>query len=204
VHHHVRRGLCSDPPGTAPRRLTRARLSANRPRWARAPALYTGNYYASQRLTANVQSETTLCSTSPNSVLRNCVNIYRVRRIWCTALGETALFQWAVCGTRSTALAHPSGASMFLFDFSTNITDIGRSIWVRKQIPQRAVSYDGPAISRTRIAYGVNDVSGALDMNMDGRSLRQVNSGRHNESSSSICPIYALSENTGHGCDAGC
>jgi hypothetical protein len=75
----------------------------------------------------------------------------------------------AVCGDFILGLAHPSGKYVFLTD-PTNVTDIGAVNLGTQQITQTSsISYEVQQFSPDgTIAYGVNDVNGALDVEIYG------------------------------------
>jgi len=132
--------------------------------------LYTWNYYAGSGY-ENVQFRNNLMfDFTQTEFSGNWVNIYRVQQNLGAPLVNCTSSMWAVCGDPAYGLAHPSGQYVFLFDFSTNITDIGQVNLSTQQITQTSsIPYEVQQFSPDgTIAYGVNDVNGALDIEIYG------------------------------------
>jgi hypothetical protein len=135
--------------------------------------LYTWNYYAGSGY-ENVQFRNNLMFDFVQTLFSgNSVNIYRVQQSLGTPLVNCTSSMWTVCGDQVYGLAHPSGEYVFLFDFTTNVTDIGQVNLSTKQItPTSSIPYEVQQFSpEGTIAYGVNDVNGALDIEIYGFSI---------------------------------
>ena len=133
--------------------------------------LYTWNYYAGSGY-ENVQFRNNLMfDFTQTEFSGDYVNIYRVQQTLGTPVANCTSTMWTVCGNFVYALAHPSGRYVFLFD-STNITDIGQVNLSTQQITQTSsIPYEVQQFSPDgTIAYGVNDVNGALDIEIYGFS----------------------------------
>jgi hypothetical protein len=134
--------------------------------------LYTWNYYAGSG-SENVQFRNNLMFDFAQTLFSgDWVNIYRVQQSLGTPLVNCISSMWAVCGNFVYALAHPAGQYVFLFD-STNITDIGQVNLSTQQITQTSsIPYEVQQFSPDgSIAYGVNDVNGALTIEIYGFSI---------------------------------
>ena len=135
--------------------------------------LYTWNYYAGAGY-ENVQFRNNLMFDFGQTLFNgNWVNIYRVQQSVGTPLVNCTSSMWTVCGDSVYSLAHPSGEYVFLFDFTTNITDIGQVNLTTQQITQTSsIPYEVQQFSPDgTIVYGVNDVNGALDIEIYGFSV---------------------------------
>jgi len=142
--------------------------------------LYTWNYYGGSG-GENVQFRNNLMfDFGVTQFGGDWVNVYRVQQKLSTPLVNCTSSMWTVCGNFGWALAHPSGQYVFVFD-STNITDIGQVNLSTQQITQTSsIPYEVQQFSPDgTIAYGVNDVNGALDIEIYGFSvaLGQVTQG---------------------------
>jgi hypothetical protein len=135
--------------------------------------VYSFSYYAGSS-NARVQFEQNLLfafignyNQGPNADL---VDIYQMPNVSTPVINCTKSM-WAVCGNFGYALAHPSGEYVFLLD-SANITDIGEVNLSTQQIVQTSsIPYEVQQFSADgTIAYGVNDVNGALDIEIYGFS----------------------------------
>jgi len=134
--------------------------------------IYTWNYYAGSG-SENVQFRNNLMFDFVQTAFSgDYVNIYRVQQSLGTPLVNCTSTMWAVCGNFFYDLAHPSGQYVFLFD-STNITDIGQVNLSTQQITETSsIPYEVQQFSPDgTIAYGVNDVNGALDIEIYGFSV---------------------------------
>jgi len=134
--------------------------------------LYTWNYYAGSGY-ENVQFRNHLMFDFVQTAFSgNWVNIYRVQQNLGTPLMNCTSSLWAECGNPVYGLAHPSGQYVFLFDFTTNITYIGQINLSTQQITQTSsIPYEVQQFSPDgTIAYGVNDVNGALNVEIYGFS----------------------------------
>jgi hypothetical protein len=135
--------------------------------------LYTWNYYAGSG-GENVQFRNNLMFDFVQTLFSgNSVNIYRVQQSLGTPLVNCTSSMWTVCGDPVYGLAHPSGEYVFLFDSTTNITDIGQVNLSTQQITQTSsIPYEVQQFSPDgTVAYGVNDVNGALDIEIYGFSV---------------------------------
>jgi hypothetical protein len=135
--------------------------------------VYSFSYYAGSS-NARVQFEQNLLfafignyNQGPNADL---VDIYQMPNVSTPVINCTKSM-WAVCGNFGYALAHPSGEYVFLMD-SANTTDIGELNLTTQQIVQTSsIPYEVQQFSTDgTIAYGVNDVNGALDIEIYGFS----------------------------------
>ncbi len=133
--------------------------------------LYTWNYYAGSGY-ENVQFRNNLMFDFAQTLFSgDYVNIYQVQQTLGTPLVNCTSSMWTVCGNFTYSQAHPSGEYVFLLD-STNITDIGQVNLTTQQITQTSsIPYEVQQFSPDgSIAYGVNDVNGALDIEIYGFS----------------------------------
>lgn len=134
--------------------------------------LYTWNYYAGSGY-ENVQFRNQRMFDFVQTMFSgDYVNIYRVQQPLGAPVVNCTSSMWAACGNFVFALAHPSGQYVFLFD-STSITDIGQVDLSTQQITQTSmIPYEVQQFSPDgKIAYGVNDVNGALDIEIYGFSV---------------------------------
>jgi hypothetical protein len=133
--------------------------------------LYTWNYYAGSGY-ENVQFRNNLMFDFVGTEFSgDYVNIYQVKQTLGTPQVNCTSSMWAVCGTSGYTFAHPSGEYVFMLD-STNVTDIGQVNLTTQQITQTSsIPYEVQQFSPDgSIAYGVNDVNGALDIEIYGFS----------------------------------
>ena len=98
----------------------------------------------------------------------NLVDVYQLPNV-STPQINCAASMLAVCGDFILGLAHPSGKYVFLTD-PTNVTDIGAVNLSTQQITQTSsIPYEVQQFSPDgTIAYGVNDVNSALDIEIYG------------------------------------
>ena len=98
----------------------------------------------------------------------NLVDVYQLPNVTTPQINCTTSML-AVCGDFIFGLAHPSGKYVFLTD-PTNVTDIGAVNLSTQQITQTSsIPYEVQQFSPNgTIAYGVNDVNGALDVEIYG------------------------------------
>ena len=133
--------------------------------------IYTWNYYAGSGY-ENVQFRNQrMFDFVQTAFSGDYVNIYRVQQTLGAPLVNCTSSMWTVCGNFAYAIADPSGHYVFLFD-STNITDIGQVNPSTQQITQTStIPYEVQQFSPDgTIAYGVNDVNGALNIEIYGFS----------------------------------
>jgi hypothetical protein len=132
--------------------------------------LYTFNYYAGSGY-ENVQFRNQLMFDFVQTLFSaNDVNIYQVHQPLGAPMVNCTSSMWTVCGNPVYGLAHLSGEYVFLFDSTTNITDIGKvNLSTRQITPTSSVAYWVRQFSPDgTIAYGENDVNGALDIEIYG------------------------------------
>jgi hypothetical protein len=103
----------------------------------------------------------------------NLVNVYPIQSNASSPLIQCSAATQGVCGSFELGLAHPSARYVFLTDLE-NITDIERVNLRAKQLQETSSSipYEVQQFSPDgRIAYGVNDVNGALEIEIYGFNL---------------------------------
>ena len=127
---------------------------------------YAASEYASVQFEANLMfAFVSYYNQGPNA---NLVDVYQLPNVTTPQVNCTASM-WAVCGDFIFGLAHPSGKYVFLTD-PTNVTDIGAVNLSTQQIMQTSsIPYEVQQFSPDgTLAYGVNDVNGALDVEIYG------------------------------------
>ncbi len=129
-----------------------------------------GSYAASEYVGVQFEGDLMFAFISyynqgPNA---NLVDVYQLPNV-STPQVNCAASMLAVCGDFILGLAHPSGKYVFLTD-STNVTDIGAVNFSTQQITQTSsIPYEVQQFSPDgTIAYAVNDVNGALDVEIYG------------------------------------
>ncbi len=102
----------------------------------------------------------------------NLLNVYQVQPNVSTPLISCGTSMLAACGDFIQTLAHPSGKYVFLTDPSS-VANIGQMDLQTKQITETSsIPYEVQQFSPDgTIAYGVNDVNGALDIEIYGFSV---------------------------------
>jgi hypothetical protein len=100
---------------------------------------------------------------------KNLVNIYPIQTNVMPPLISCGTSMYEPCGDFISAYAHPSAEYVFLTD-PTSVTDIGKVNLSTKQITATSsIPYEVQQFSPDgTIAYGVNDVNGALDIEIYG------------------------------------
>jgi len=109
-------------------------------------------------------------SPDPSILESNYVDVYPVQPNTSTPLIQCTSSMQAVCGSYQLALAHPSARYVFMFD-QNNLTEIDQANLSAKQFTatSSSIPYEVQQFSPDgRIAYGVNDVNGALDIEIYG------------------------------------
>ncbi len=102
----------------------------------------------------------------------NVVNIYPIQPNVSTPAISCNAAMLAACGDFSPGLAHPSAKYVFL-TAPSGVTDIGKLNLSSKLITETSsIPYEVQQFSPDgTIAYGVNDVNGALDIEIYGFSV---------------------------------
>jgi len=137
---------------------------------------YAASEYASVQFEANLMfAFVSYYNQGPNA---NLVDVYQLPNVTTPQINCTTSML-AVCGDFIFGLAHPSGKYVFLTD-PTNVTDIGAVNLSTQQITETSsIPYEVQQFSPDgTIAYAVNDVNGALDIeiygfNVDTGDVRQ-------------------------------
>jgi hypothetical protein len=127
---------------------------------------YAGSENASVQFAGNLMfAFVSYYNQGPNA---NLVDVYQLPNVTTPQINCTTSML-AVCGDFIFGLAHPSGKYVFLTD-PTNVTDIGAVNLSTQQITQTSsIPYEVQQFSPNgTIAYGVNDVNGALDIEIYG------------------------------------
>ena len=102
----------------------------------------------------------------------NLVNIYPIQANVTKPTISCGTSMYAPCGDFISARAHPSAEYVFLTD-PTSVTDIGKvNLSTKKIVETSSIPYEVQEFSPDgTIAYGVNDVNGALDIEIYGFSV---------------------------------
>jgi len=127
---------------------------------------YAGSENASVQFAGNLMfAFVSYYNQGPNA---NLVDVYQLPNVTTPQINCTTSML-AVCGDFIFGLAHPSGKYVFLTD-PTNVTDIGAVNLSTQQITQTSsIPYEVQQFSPNgTIAYGVNDVNGALKVEIYG------------------------------------
>jgi hypothetical protein len=161
--------LCSGPHGSGTSTYYEREVDLQTGALGPDKQVYTWNTYAGSDY-ENVQFRNNLMFDFAQTMFSgDSVNVYRVQPNVSTPLINCTSSMSAVCGNFQYSLAHPSGQYVFLFD-STNTTNIGKVNLSTKQIVQTgSIPYEVQEFSPDgSIAYGVNDVNGALEIEIYG------------------------------------
>lgn len=127
---------------------------------------YAGSENASVHFAGNLMfAFVSYSNQGPNA---NLVDVYQLPNV-STPQIDCTTSMLAVCGDFIFGLAHPSGKYVFLTD-PTSVTDIGAVNLSTQQITQTgSIPYEIQQFSPDgTIAYAVNDVKGALDVEIYG------------------------------------